>query len=318
MKRKPLLFSVCYLTLLTMFTAWILLDQFVIVRTYSVDPPVTVAPVTEAPIGDEPITEELQTEEPVPAETEPPFETVITDRSYICEEFSIIITEERYLETTLYIAEVILTSPDQLKAAFAFNTYGRNVKDTVQNTAEAVNAVFAVNGDYYGYRKSGYVIRNGVLYRDSVYSATQEALIIGYDGTLSSVYEKNVPAQQLLDEGAMHVLSFGPTLIQDGQILNNNLESRDKKANPRCAVGMIEPLHYIFVVANGRTSEDRGLTTLELARVFQKFGCSFAYNLDGGGSATMVFMGNVLNDPRSGKGEAKEREVSDIVYIGAP
>ena len=117
----------------------------------------------------------------------------------------------------------------------------------------------------------------------------------------------------------MHVLSFGPTLIENGEVaLGKNLESRDKKTNPRCAIGMIEPLHYIFVVANGRTDEDRGLTAMELARVFEKFGCTFAYNLDGGGSATMVFMGELINDPRSGKGEAKEREVSDIVYIGTP
>jgi exopolysaccharide biosynthesis protein len=117
----------------------------------------------------------------------------------------------------------------------------------------------------------------------------------------------------------MHVLSFGPTLIENGEIaLGKNLESRDKKTTPRCAIGMIEPLHYIFVVANGRTDEDRGLTTMELARVFEKYGCTFAYNLDGGGSATMVFMGELINDPRSGKGEAKEREVSDIVFIGTP
>ncbi len=314
MKRKPLIFSVCYLALLGMLTAWILLDQFVIVRSYSVDLPVTTAPVTEAPV-----TDGTEITEQTPAETEPPFETIITDRSYICEEFSIVITEERYLESTVFIAEVKLTSPDQLKTAFAHNIYGRNVKDTVQNTAESVGAVFAVNGDYYGYRKTGYVIRHGMLFRDSAYSDTQEALVIWNDGTLSSVLEKDVPAQQLLEDGAMHVLSFGPTLIADGEIaLGSDLASRDRKTNPRCAIGMVEPLHYIFVVVNGRTDEDRGLTAPELAKVFEKYGCTFAYNLDGGGSATMVFMGEVLNDPRSGKGESKEREVSDIVYIGKP
>ncbi len=317
MKRRPLVFSACYLTVLGILTGWILLDQFVIVRKYAVDPPVT-HPVTEK-LTDPPFTDSSGMTDQIPHETTPPVETVITDRSYICEQFSIVINEERYLGSTVFIAEVKLTSPEQLQTAFAQSTFGRNVKDTVQNTAEAVNAVFAVNGDYYGYRKTGYVIRHGVLYRDSVYSDTQEALVIRNDGSLSSVYEKDVPAQQLLEDGAMHVLSFGPTLIADGKIvLGNDPASRDKKTNPRCAIGMIEPLHYIFVVANGRTEEDRGLTAAELAGVFVKYGCTFAYNLDGGGSATMVFMGTVLNDPRSGKGESKEREVSDIVYIGKP
>ena len=239
MKRKALLFSVCYLALLSIFTAWILLDQFVIVRTYSVDPPVTEAPATEPPAD----TDAPEITEQIPAETEPPFETIITDRSYICEEFSIVITEERFMESTVFIAEVKLSSADQLNAAFAKNTYGRNVKDTVLNTAELVDAVFAVNGDYYGYRKTGYVIRHGNLYRDSVYSDTQEALVIAKDGTLYSVFEKDVTAQQLLDDGAMHVLSFGPTLIENGEIAvsTKTMASRDKKTNPRCAIGMIEP-----------------------------------------------------------------------------
>ena len=189
------------------------------------------------------------------------------------------------MDSTVFIAEIVLTYPEQLQTAFAQNTFGRNVKDTVQNTAEAVGAVLAVNGDYYGYRKTGYVIRHGVLFRDSVYSDTQEALVIQNDGTLRSVLEKDVSAQQLLDEGAMHVLSFGPTLVENGNVaLGSNLASRDKKTNPRCAIGMIEPLHYIIIVANGRTDEDRGLTAMELARLFESYGCSFAYNLDGGGS----------------------------------
>lgn len=311
MKRRPFIFSLCYLAILGLFTAWILLDQFVIVRRIAVDQtPPTVT--TDFALTDEPTTDESTT-------TAAPIETVITDRSYICNEFSIVITEERYLGTTVHVAEIKLTSPDQLKTAFADNTYGRNVKDTVQNTAEAVDAVFAINGDYYGYRKTGFVIRNGVLYRDSVYSDTQEAVIIWKDGSISSVFEKDVKAEDLVAQGAMHVLSFGPTLIADGEIVvtADDEVDRNKKSNPRTAIGMIEPLHYIIVVSDGRLDNERGLSVLELARFFSQHGCSFAYNLDGGGSATMVFMGEVLNYPTS-KGDYKEREVSDIVYIGKP
>lgn len=316
MKRKPLIFSVCYLALLFVLTAWILLDQFVIVRKYVVEQPDTAETTEHAATNDPSVTAD-----PAIGTTEPaaPTEPIITDRSYICDKFSIVITEERYLGTTVQVAEIKLSSPDLLKTAFAENTFGRNVKDTVQNMAEDVDAVFAINGDYYGYRKTGFVVRNGTLYRDSIYSDTQEAVIFWKDGSLSSVFEKDVSAKDLVDKGAMHVLSFGPTLIADGEIVVNAEDevNRNMKSNPRTAIGMVEPLHYFVVVSDGRLEDERGLSVLELARFFKQLGCTFAYNLDGGGSATMVFMGEVLNFPTS-KGDYKEREVSDIVYIGKP
>lgn len=45
-------------------------------------------------------------------------------------------------------------------------------------------------------------------------------------------------------------------------------------------------------------------------------GCETAYNLDGGGSSTMVLNGTVINNPTTNVKKIKEREVSDIVYIG--
>jgi exopolysaccharide biosynthesis protein len=60
-----------------------------------------------------------------------------------------------------------------------------------------------------------------------------------------------------------------------------------------------------------------------LAQEFAERGCTVAYNLDGGGSSTMVLNGEVINDPvggKSGRGRntsnTSERKVSDIVYIG--
>jgi exopolysaccharide biosynthesis protein len=78
---------------------------------------------------------------------------------------------------------------------------------------------------------------------------------------------------------------------------------------------MIDALHYIFVVSDGRTSQSAGLTLLQLAEVMQEYGCTVAYNLDGGGSSTMVFNGEVINNPTDGRSFG-ERKVSDIIYIG--
>ena len=78
---------------------------------------------------------------------------------------------------------------------------------------------------------------------------------------------------------------------------------------------MIDELHYLFVVSDGRTEESEGLSLYELAAYLQSRGVETAYNLDGGGSSTMVFNGRVVNKPTSGR-SIGERSVSDIVFIG--
>ena len=87
-------------------------------------------------------------------------------------------------------------------------------------------------------------------------------------------------------------------------------------SNPRTAIGIIDDLHYIIVVADGRSSQSQGLSLYELAQVMQDSGCVTAYHLDGGGSSTMYFNGQVINNPTTNGSTFKEREVSDIVYIG--
>ena len=117
----------------------------------------------------------------------------------------------------------------------------------------------------------------------------------------------------------MQLLSFGPTLIENGeiQVSASDEVSRAKTTNPRTAIGIIDELHYIIVVADGRTDESEGLSLLELAKLMESYGCVTVYNLDGGGSSTMVFNGVVVNQPTTSGHEISERSVSDIVYIAA-
>ena len=88
------------------------------------------------------------------------------------------------------------------------------------------------------------------------------------------------------------------------------------KNNPRTAIGKLAENHYVFVVSDGRTNKSTGLTLYELANFMKELGCTEAYNLDGGGSSTMYFNGNVINNPTTNGNRISERSVSDIVYIG--
>lgn len=247
-------------------------------------------------------------------------EVIVTDDTYSGNGIRIAISTVRTSNTTAYIADVQLTSAESLKTALAQNTFGSNITQTTSEMAEANSAILAINGDYYGANKRGYVIKNGVLYRDTVRQGDDtEDLAIYADGRFAIIDESEITAQALLDSGVVQLLSFGPTLIENGeiQVSSSDEVSRAKTSNPRTAIGIIDDLHYIIVVADGRTSESDGLSLLELAQLMESYGCTTAYNLDGGGSSTMVFNGTVINKPTTNGNDITERSVSDIVYIAA-
>jgi len=307
MKQRKSLYTICFALTLLAFSAYALLDTFVIRRVYAaVDAPAssvtTAAPEPCALSGG-----------PAAAEAGP----MVTDTSYEDESMRVTIDTLRVCDTTVYVARVALSDPSALQTAFSQASYGRNVTAKTSETAAAVGAILAVNGDNYGSRERGYVIRGGVLYRDTA-AKDQEDLVIWSDGSFSIVKESEVTARELLEQGAQEVFSFGPGLISEGEITVSAGEEVDraKASNPRTAVGITAEGEYLLVVSDGRTGESEGLTLLELAELLRSLGAETAYNLDGGGSSAMVFLGQVVNNSSSGHGTGRERAVTDILYIG--
>lgn len=243
----------------------------------------------------------------------------VTDTSYSDGNISVNLAEKTVNETQVYVADITLSSSDYLKTALAQNSYGTNVTAKTSVTAAENNAILAVNGDYYGANSSGYVIRNGVVYRDSVREdASNGDLAIYKDGSFKIIYEDQVSAEQLVQDGVVNLLAFGPSLVENGEIsVDTNTEvGQAMSSNPRTAIGIIDENHYIIVVSDGRTSESKGLSLYQMAEVMKSYGVKTAYNLDGGGSSTLYFNGQVINKPTTGGSKISERAVSDIVYIG--
>ena len=228
----------------------------------------------------------------------------------------ITVTQYRAYDSNIYVADVEVTDGTSILSAFANNTYGRNITDTTSDMAEENNAVLAINGDYYGARQSGYVIRNGVVYRNQ--GSNGEDMVISKDGSLSFISESDTTTDSLIQKQAWQVLSFGPVLVENGQVAvtENDEVGMAMASNPRTAIGTVAKNHYLFVVSDGRTSESAGLSLYELANFMKSLGATNVYNLDGGGSSTMVFQGEVVNNPTTNGNKISERAVSDILYIG--
>lgn len=240
-----------------------------------------------------------------------------TSTSYEDDNIKITLTDYRENDTDIHVADVTVSSSEYLKTAFAQSSYGRNVTEKTSDIAESVNAILAINGDYYGAQESGYVIRNGVIYRATAKSGNED-LVIYADGSFEIIDEDDITAEELLEKGAQNVLAFGPALVEKGSVSVTESEEVGKAmaSNPRTAIGIIDENHYVFVVADGRTSDNEGLSLYELAEFMESLGVQTAYNLDGGGSSTMYFNGQIINKPTTNGSSIKERSVSDIVYIG--
>jgi Phosphodiester glycosidase len=108
------------------------------------------------------------------------------------------------------------------------------------------------------------------------------------------------------------LVQAGPLLVRDGRSVIDGSDPEGFSAGsgqfdsditvgryPRCALG-VSGDELLAVCCDGRRSGvDAGLELAELARLLLSFGANEAINLDGGGSATLVHRGHLLNRPYS-------------------
>jgi hypothetical protein len=126
------------------------------------------------------------------------------------------------------------------------------------------------------------------------------------DGAVRLAYRDELPA-----EPAGDLVQAGPLLVRDGQVADGADEEGFSSGAaqfdsditvgryPRCALGVGDN-ELLAVCCDGRRSGvDAGLDLGELARLLVSFGARDAINLDGGGSATLVHRGHLLNRPYS-------------------
>lgn len=305
--------------LAVVFAGYVLMDTFLIARTYqtAAEPNLSMFSSESGQSLSLQASQTAQDSEAAASTQTQALQATAENVVYSDENVSIAMTQYREYDTDIYVAEVWLSSAQYLKTAFAENSYGKNVTAKTSEIASQCEAILAINGDYYGARESGYVIRNGVVYRDYG-SGSTDILCIYADGSFGITNSTEASAQELVDSGVWQAFSFGPGLVENGGItVDQNTEvGKAMASNPRTAIGQISELHYVFVVSDGRTDQSEGLSLYELATFLQSLGVKTAYNLDGGGSSTMVLMGEVINNPTTGGSRTKERSVSDIVYIG--
>ena len=257
---------------------------------------------------------------PVPNEA-----NYITDESgarIAYQDETVTVTMERVVvgDSTFNVARIKIAHASQLRTGLANEKGTRTNK--ISTMAANHNAIVAIGGDYFSDAKNGYVVRQYNVYRKSPKSV-YDMLLIDDQGNFHIILQSDPDELQALlaTEGLTfpNAFHFGPAMIKDGVLLetaqyyidNGNKYNIRNTSEPRCAIGQLGELEYMFVVVDGRRDDSDGCSVAELAQWMYEQGCIHAYNLDGGNSALMWFGGANFSD-KTVKGE---RSVSDIIYI---
>ena len=196
-------------------------------------------------------------------------------------------------------------------------------KDRPQTWAVRNQSVLVITDDNYSYQlrkgiKTGIIIRDGVVISDQAKKKNgsgwpkEEVLAYFPDGRMKTFDVQEHTAQEYLDMGATEVFSFGPILLQDGIPGEKALDPKYyHQREPRCAIGMIEPNHYLILTVKGRVKDSKGVYLNWLVEKMQEHGVQEALNLDGGGTVALVFMGKLLNYKQN-----NNRSVNSVIAFG--
>ncbi len=257
----------------------------------------------------------------------PDYDTGVgADYSYQSDELRIAVTKIEEKGVAYYVADIWMRNINCFRTAFSSGKF-RGKRQSAETIAKDNDAILAVNGDFL----SGLVIRNGVLYRkanlrptptpdpisgyvpltDGASRPERATCVLYFDGRMVTEEYDTFRTKTAMENGAWQGWQFGPTLVRGGKAAG---DVKPQGRNPRCILGYYEPGHYCLVMIDGRQKGySIGMNFKEMINLSLSLGLTEAYNLDGGGSAIMVFNGEIINQP-SGKGEA--RNLSDMVVIG--
>ncbi|NLX83481.1 MAG: phosphodiester glycosidase family protein [Clostridiales bacterium] len=253
---------------------------------------------------------------------------------YASQTLRIVITRQQDVEAKLRWFESQVFFKDGERFQMYPNDPGnRHKMKQMEKIADQHNLVFAVNGDYYIYRVNrrnatktavaiGRVARNFKLLYDTNVSPNRtshpnlDVMALYPDGTMSVHGANEKTTEQLLAMGAMDVLAFGPMLIRDGVINEKGVANFGVTQQPRAGLGMVRKGHFIHLMMESRTSKSKGANTTWMAERFKLLGCDTAFNLDGGQTAVVIFMGEQLNEIGKYDNKTNSRLQNEVMGIG--
>ena len=243
-------------------------------------------------------------------------EGYLSDYEYEDPTIHVKIENGRENDTTYWICEVRIADPTQLRTASA-DGFDSNMTMPGVQIAKRMNAVVAIDGDYYFYSAPrGYILRQGILYLDRV-TGGRDVLLVDEEGDFHIIRKARggTCPTEIDGKRIINGFFFGPVLVENGE-LGTEFRYTDMAYNlgsQRMAIAQIGKLHYKLICCESPQSGSKGMTLMEFARFCQEKGCITAYNLDGGDSTMLAFRNEKINDVDN----PHTRDLADIIYFAS-
>ena len=213
----------------------------------------------------------------------------------------------RVHDTDVVAAFIQIANANQIRSELA-KPYPQKATMRASVIAQKVNAVFAINADWFTYHDAGIIYRNGVLLRERE-DESYDGLVIDDQGDFHIVSPMTKENFAKLERPVLQSFAFGPALVLNGEA--QTFPDRKVTYAQRVAIGQIDRLNYDVAVSNGDMQENStGLTMDQMAQLMAELGAVTAYNLDGGQSSSMI-MHNIKMNADS----KVMRAVGDILYF---
>ena len=239
-------------------------------------------------------------------------EIITTQNSYQSANINVTFQKKYFeeLRCRIYFVDIYVADISCLRTVLSKDTFGLGHREWITDVAKRTRSIATMNGDYYGSRRIGVVVRNGTLYRDS--KNVRDVAVLYWDGTFETVSPEDFDARTAMENGAYQCWHFGPRLLDDeGRAMTTfNADAAIVKRQPRSAFGYFEPGHYCFIVVDGRQKTSLGITAANLSKVMEGLGCVAGYNLDGGQTSLLAKGTQLLNRPDEGG-----RSASDFIIV---
>lgn len=217
----------------------------------------------------------------------------------------------------------LLIAKDLLNSAISVNNFNSKLVIAVNASGFVQKGTFGqsfynANPDWDLTGGCPLVIVNGKILRDFSNKTFPPSNYLTYglkkDGYLEYYKYKagtNLPdnidlSKKIINDGVLNTFSFHPILVYNGV-----KKSTDTEQNIRQGFCQIDKNNFVFIT-DEFTSSRNGFSFSELADYMLSLGCKFGFNLDGGGSTSLIYKDkNKTSEIISGS----TRKIADIVYF---
>ncbi|MGG4551989.1 phosphodiester glycosidase family protein [Paenibacillus humicus] len=204
-----------------------------------------------------------------------------------------------------YAVKVKLKSPEAMKMTLGGDKLGGS--ETTKQAVSRYGAVAGINaGGFADSKGKRYPLSTTMLngkYLNGFEPSYKDLFFVGMDKNGKLIGGKFKDKAQLDRLEPSFGASFVPILLKDGQKTAIPLKWQTSPLRaPRTVIGNYKDDQLIILVIDGYNENgNSGATLQELQDKLYNMGVVNAYNLDGGGSSSLVWNGKVINNPSDGQ-----------------